>query len=180
MKRVVVGIVEKMLEVSGCMLDRNLLEIVEEELRDCFCQKDILDVLLNLYERIETMRSDCKGVSTKELCDRIQEYIRKNVYGNLTLQDLVEEFHFSESYIVRIVSHQTGITPMKWSVIYKVEEAKKMFLANPNLKIGYVSDQLGFSDQRYFCKVFKNHVHVTVTEYKELYCSKRAKGDKDV
>ncbi len=179
MKRVVVGIVEKMLEVSGCMLEGNLLEIVEDGLRGCFCQDDVLNVLLNIYEKVENMRADSKGTAPKELCTRIQEYIKKNVYGNITLQSLAEEFHFSESYIVRIVSQQTGITPMKWSVIYKIEEAKNMFRANPNLKIGYVSDQLGFSDQRYFCKVFKNYVHATVTEYKELYCNLTKEEGKD-
>lgn len=133
-KRLVVGTAEKMLEVSKCMLDENILEVVEKELLDCYCVQDVIDAVIRIYQNIEKMNVNENGVSMKELSDRVLDYLKKHVYENVCLKDLVDEFHFSESYIVRVVSYHTGITPMKWSILLKVEEAKNMFRTNPSLK----------------------------------------------
>lgn len=172
-KRLVVGTAEKMLEVSKCMLDENILEVVEKELLDCYCVQDVIDAVIRIYQNIEKMNVNENGVSMKELSDQVLDYLKKHVYENVCLKDLVDEFHFSESYIVRVVSYHTGITPMKWSILLKVEEAKNMFRTNPSLKAAYVAEQLGFSDQRYFCKVFKNYEKMTISEYKKL-CEERS------
>ena len=169
MKRIVIGTVEKMLEISNIAMGENILAVVEQQLSFCYSRTDVAELILSVYRKIEKKELELTDVSHEELSQNILQFMKEHVYEKVSLKDIAERFHFTESYIVRILSQQTGNTPMKWLIIYKIEEAKNMFLLNPKLKIRYVSEQLGFSDQRYFCKVFKNQTGMTVSEYKETF-----------
>lgn len=71
------------------------------------------------------------------------------------------------------MKQQYGVPPIELFNQMRIEEAKRLLREDAQMKIGYVSEVLHFSDQRYFSKVFKSYVGVTPSEYKEKMGDKK-------
>ena len=87
--------------------------------------------------------------------------MRVNVYKNLSLQEMAAHFDISTSYICRLFKMYYSDTPISYYNRIKTEEARTMLNDYPNMKIKDIAEMLGFSDQYYFSKVFKQQYGVT-------------------
>jgi two-component system, response regulator YesN len=97
----------------------------------------------------------------------IKKYITANLYNKLSLTDIAHHVAFSPNYICRLFKRETGETVFSYIQRQKVEEAK--MLLNKNLKVGEVSEQLHFSNESYFAKIFKRYTGMTSTEFTRQY-----------
>ena len=84
----------------------------------------------------------------------IISYINYHLLDKISLSELAQQFHFSESYLSRRFKRETGFNLSSFVVRSRVELAKQYF------RMGYksvtqVSQLCGFSDSGYFQKVFK-------------------------
>lgn len=104
--------------------------------------------------------------SAHELFHHIDEYIKLNMYAQISITDLSQKFHVSPSYISRIVKRFSNRTFVQYYMDMKIKEACRLFADKPEMKIKDVSDALAFSDQHYFSKVFKDYTGYSPTEFK--------------
>jgi len=95
----------------------------------------------------------------------IKIYIRNNYYKNLTLDEIANSVFLSPSYASRIFKENQGITITDYMSKVKLEEAKKM-LRNPEYKIDYIAETLGYNDASYFSKVFRRKEGMSPTQYR--------------
>ena len=51
---------------------------------------------------------------------------------------------------------------------YRLKQAIDKMAESPNSPLSDISDQVGFSDYKYFAKVFKKHLHISPKELKLL------------
>ena len=72
-------------------------------------------------------------------------------------------------YLSRIFKEETGVKFVDFLTNFRVSMAKRM-LASGKYKVLEVSEAVGFSDQKYFQKVFKKVCGVTPSEYKKENC----------
>lgn len=68
-------------------------------------------------------------------------------------------------HFVRLFGERMGTPPMKYFIRLKTEAARAM-LASTNLRIGEISDKLGFENQFNFSRVFKRESGLAPTEYR--------------
>ena len=101
-----------------------------------------------------------------ELVQQLTEYMRQNVYNNLSLQDVAAHFEISSSYICRIFKIYYSDTPISFYNRIRIEEAKKLLEEYQNMKVKDIAELVGFSDQYYFSKVFKQQYGVSPSVYK--------------
>ncbi|RED55296.1 response regulator [Cohnella lupini] len=106
-------------------------------------------------------------LSSKETFDAIEAYCRANLAKPVGLQDLCRELAYSPSYIIRIVKKFTGLTPVEYYRQLQMKHAQKLLANNERLLIKDIADALGFGDQHYFCKVFKQYSGCSPSEYKK-------------
>lgn len=114
--------------------------------------------------------------SGAELFERMDGYLRTNLYANVSIPDLVRLFHVSSSYISRIIKRFSGQTFVHYYTEMKINEARKLLETRPEMKIRDISDALCFADQHYFSKVFKEHVGVSPLEYKQRGIKRGERG----
>ena len=86
--------------------------------------------------------------------DKILEYIQQNYQENLKLEDLVTEFNFNYHYLSAYFNQQMKEGFSEYLNRIRIEKACQM-LENEDIAIAEVSSRVGYSEQSYFCRVFK-------------------------
>ena len=108
--------------------------------------------------------------SDQNLIPRIREiinYINDN-YGNnrLSLQSISESIYLSQTYLCAFFKKATGKTLNQYITEVRIEKAKEM-LRDTGIKVYEIAYRVGFTDTNYFSTLFKKHVGITPSEYKE-------------
>lgn len=94
------------------------------------------------------------------------DFIQNNYMKKLTLKNISEQVYLHPTYLSNIFKKQTGYTIVDYINYYRVIQAKRM-LMDPNNKIYWVTEKVGFVNERYFSEVFKKITNMTPTQYKQ-------------
>ncbi|MCI9531164.1 MAG: response regulator [Lachnospiraceae bacterium] len=95
----------------------------------------------------------------------MKNYIREHFRENLELADLAEKWGFSYSYISTYFKENIQEGFCGYLNKMRVEEGKRMLL-NTNMSVADIGNHLGYTDQSYFCRVFKKMTDLTPSEYR--------------
>lgn len=106
-------------------------------------------------------------ISKDSLATTVKKYLDENFKKNITMDSLVEIFHFSDSYIGRIFRNEFGTPPMKYLIALRIEEACRLMETNKDLGIALIGEMVGYNDQRYFSRIFHSIKGVTPSQYKK-------------
>lgn len=94
-------------------------------------------------------------------------YIDENSSNpDLTLDKISNHMQLSSSYLSLIFKEETNKTINQYITECRIEKAKK-YLLDLRLKISEVGLKSGYTDNNYFAKVFKKHVGVSPSEYRD-------------
>lgn len=140
--------------------------------RDLSAATRITDITAVIENAVFEMYSDCIHIAPptrrSELVDKINRYIEKNYpQKRFTVEKMATELLFENSYIRRIYKTATGITILRALENYRMERAKEL-LARHTMRHSEIAEAIGFSDQYYFSKRFKQIVGCTPTEYEGM------------
>ena len=105
-----------------------------------------------------------KGEGSKT-ASKIYEYLTKNVHRNVSLEEVADELFFSVSYVKTTFKKHTGKSIIQVFNELKIKRAKKLIKRGESFS--QIASGLGFTDQRYFSRVFKHVTGMTPTEYKK-------------
>ncbi|MBG0918568.1 response regulator [Exiguobacterium sp. SRB7LM] len=117
----------------------------------------------------DTLSRALAGVMTDSSEDPIAQigtYIEQHFAEELSLQGMSERFYLSREYISRRFKQQYGVNLSEYVLTIRMNEAKRL-LETSRQRIYEVAQAVGFSDDKYFRKVFKKQVGVTPNEFRE-------------
>jgi len=100
----------------------------------------------------------------KSACD----YIHAHYQDDLTLTQMAEFSNVSISHFSSLFKRYTGDSLISYINQVRVEKAKEL-LRNSNDKIYLIAEQVGFSSQQYFIRVFKNITGMSPNEYRKSW-----------
>lgn len=110
-------------------------------------------LILELFEQNVTYNAPIS--SPTQLVEQIENYFKRNLSKNITLQMLCDEMNFSKVYLCRVFKKQKDMTPIDYFIQLKIERAKELIIQYPSMPMKDIADSLGFKDVYYFSKVFK-------------------------
>ena len=93
-------------------------------------------------------------------------YMYKHLNENLTLEQVVDEFELSKSYLNAIFQKYTQHAPMDFFISLKMKRACQLLRASDSY-IYEVAQKLGYADQYYFSRIFKKVVGMSPKDYRE-------------
>lgn len=103
------------------------------------------------------------------LANVILRFLRKNIYGKLTLDDICKRFNYSKAFLCKTFKAQMGETLISCLNRLKMEEAKRL-LAETDRSITDIAGSLGFQEVKYFDAVFKKSTGMTPVKYRNKEC----------
>lgn len=105
-----------------------------------------------------------KIADSSELEDEIVRILRSKVYGKFTLNDLSNQLHYGTTRLCTFFKEKTGKSIYQTYLKLKIDEAKK--LIRKNKSFAEIADLLCFDSISTFAFVFKKHVGMTPSEYR--------------
>lgn len=102
---------------------------------------------------------------TENTIEELDSYLRSHYTEYINLSELAEKYHFNPSYLTRIFKKQKGEAPLKLINTLRIHDAKKL-LTNPDLSVKEISEMIGYSNQHYFSRIFKEFTKQTPKEYR--------------
>jgi YesN/AraC family two-component response regulator len=159
-------------------------------------EKDLRDIMEKICIRLNALGGNYgittggKSVATDEQSERdigahrqgnvaIQEivsYITENyMLPELSLQYIARLFYLNPSYISRAFKQETGENWVEYLTKIRMEHAIQL-LKSTDKRCYEISQEVGFSDAKYFSTCFKNYTGQTVNEFRK--CDEIAEGKK--
>lgn len=100
----------------------------------------------------------------EELLQAIDTYLNKNMNNaDLTIEELGHEIGLSRAHLFRKIKKLTGLSPSQYIRNFRLKKAKDILEAE-NIRIQELAYKVGFNDQNYFSKCFKEAYGVAPTE----------------
>lgn len=96
------------------------------------------------------------------------EWIRLNITEEFTIDELAERFNYNKDYMSRMFKKHLGVSPRKYINGMKILKAKE-YLCRFDLSIKEIAYKLGFKDEKYFMKLFKEYENLTPSTYRNAY-----------
>jgi two-component system, response regulator YesN len=99
------------------------------------------------------------------LIEQIKTYIEDRLQMNVTLHDTAERFGFSPNHLGVLFKEATGCNFRDFVIHTRIDKAKSM-LRDPSVKIYEIAFLVGYQNENYFYRQFKQIVGVTPNEFR--------------
>ena len=145
--------------------DYLLKPVAEEELRAVMSR---LAVQLDAEEaRLDSEHPAFpESASQEELVAAAREYLRARFAEPVSLAELAARFHVNPPYLTRVFKRYGGVAPVRYVRDLRVGQARKLLDERPDLEIKEVAALVGYPDQGYFSRVFKQAVGMGPQEFR--------------
>jgi AraC-like DNA-binding protein len=129
---------------------------------------EMLSILYEIYASV--IRSQSGAYIEKAQRNRIEEAKRYVDFHftdpELCISQVARTAEMSEVYFRRLFKAKYGISPLRYIVSLRLGRAREL-MKYPFLSLDECAKQSGFSSQQYFCKVFREQIGVTPTDYRK-------------
>lgn len=98
----------------------------------------------------------------------VEEFIRRNYRYDISMQDAARAVNYSETYFCKMFKQRYGRSFTAYLTEYRMREAKKMLL-QPTVNVREVGEKVGYSDATYFSRVFRKHIGMSPSEYRNAF-----------
>lgn len=130
---------------------------------------DALRTVANVYRLIHACYThlfirfvaESKGDSR---LDRVLTYVQEHCCDGLTSAQLSRQFGYDEAYFCRKFKAVTGLPPMKYITVLKLEKARRL-LGEKQRTVSEIAALCGFSDVNYFSRCFRAHFGLSPTRF---------------
>lgn len=127
-----------------------------------------LDILLFVYD---CFRQPLQGKQDfpshrEERVQRIVQYIEQHFMQDLHLSDLEEQMHMSRFYLAKLFREVTGVTIFEYLYQRRINQAKVLFLTEPERSVTDICYEVGFKHPAHFSRTFKAKVGLTPEQFR--------------
>ena len=153
---------------GGKLMEKLLREIVEQKVGFYNISKGMLARLLRSlsidYDFMITSQE--KQKVNDVLYVEIEKFINEN-FRTVTIQQLVEHFHYNEDYYNRLIKKYSGYTYSEYIKNVRLKEAEKL-LNNTELSVGDIAEQVGYDNRANFYRLFVRKYGLTPAKYRKI------------
>ncbi len=150
------------------VLFSQLIDSTENEISNQVIRESYLKILLCSICDNFVLQTQ---VGSQRVTAKLQEWVRFKNYKNVTVSEAARELGYNANYLSRVIKLESGLTPVEFINKTRVKAAKNL-LINSNMKVSDIADICGFSDEKYFFKVFKKHENITPGQYRNAFFRK--------
>jgi AraC-like DNA-binding protein len=124
-------------------------------------------VLTLIAEILAYERKTVQYSHSEQLVEKAKFIMEENIYGEINLNGISGTLSVSTSHLNDVFKSYTSMTPYQYFISIKIHKAKDL-LEHGDLAIKEVAFRLGFSDQYYFSRLFKNKTGISPSQWSSI------------
>lgn len=109
-----------------------------------------------------------KSSNNHVLATKAEEWLRLHACEGVTAGEAAAALQYNPNYLTQILKAKTGMTMCAYLNDIRLKEAKNLLL-NSNKSVSEIAYTVGFSDEKYFMKLFRRKENVTPTQYRKAH-----------
>ena len=155
--------------------------MAEENANRRFCSMEIIRAHLLLligtvcrcYEGalLELAASQAQRRSRRDALSRVIRHVRENLAQRITLTDAAAAADLSPNYLAHLLKKETGKTFTDLVTERRMEKAQEL-LTHTTLRISEVAEAVGFEDEAYFARRFRQCFKLAPRDYRNKSASR--------
>lgn len=99
---------------------------------------------------------------------KIAEWTRIHATTPLTVAGIAAKFNYNKDYLSRLFKQHVSMGPLEYIQEIRIRKAKEL-LTRTTLSVKEVASEVGFSDDKYFMRVFRRSVHMTPKQFRNAF-----------
>lgn len=151
-------------------LNQFYIEKTMREIVDCYETAPLSYPLLKskIYSILARLSSEKSTYNDKiyETISPALEHMDQSPYDSVSIEEYAKMCGLSCGGFRRLFKQYMGKSPRRHIIDNKISAAKRL-LEESNLSVREISEILGFENTSYFCRLFKERVEVTPSEFRE-------------
>ena len=128
-------------------------------------QEELWEYMDRIFDWMKNAKEKQGYLSADSLISKAKEYIRDNIYRDISQEETANHLYISSSYLSRMFRKQTGENFLQYVTRVKMETAIEL-LKDPQYKTYQVCEKLGYKTPRYFSRLFRAHTGMNPSEYR--------------
>ena len=136
------------------------------QLENCASVQHLQSYLTELVQRVKVEVEKQRSV-TDHTIDRITDYISAHLSGALSLEEVARAAYLTPGYLSEYFKSKMDTNFKDYVLRLRMERAK--YLLGKNVRVQEIAAQCGYSDVKYFCKIFKKYYGVAPTDYRRMF-----------
>ena len=153
---------------------RNLCEEYERKdigyLESMRCQLILL--LIDIMRQLKLPNAEeNESEKDNDIVDFIIKYVNKHYTESISLKELADKYNYSSAHISNLFKRKVGINFSEYLQSLRIQESCRL-LANTNKNIAEIVNLVGYTDVKFFNKVFKRITGMTPRQFKQSYIKK--------
>ncbi|WP_313152632.1 response regulator transcription factor [Lacrimispora sp.] len=126
---------------------------------------DVKELLLKLtIKKNETPAGHLENVQYSRMVSEMVAMMEESYGMRLGLDVFSEKFRLTPEYISNLFGKETGMTFSNYLKKIRIEKAKELILTT-DMKIYEIACSVGYPDQKYFSKVFKEYTGASAKQF---------------
>ena len=124
-------------------------------------------ILLQIFSELsgDVMGKESR-VQKSLLADEIRYYLEMKYSEHLVITEVAAELGIHPNYLTAAFRERFGMTPKQFLTERKINKACQL-LSDTELPVGMIAQTLGFDDQMAFSKVFKKHMELSPSAFRQ-------------
>lgn len=170
-----------LLPEHGVFANINRISLEFRQLIDFSMQKPYSNAMLDYAASLLAMdltqeylqQNEKHTVMTRSFCSMIdlQEYIRLHYREELSVPRLAEQFGYNSNYLSTVYKRATGESLIHYINQTRIAAAKTLLLDTKD-SITTISSRVGYSDSKYFIRIFRQMTDMTPAMFRNVYFRK--------
>ena len=148
----------------------SLFNLIFEEVRTqrpLYQMKACAAILSLIAEVLARERRSDQPNFYQQIVEKAKYLMETNIFSAINLSAISEQLGISTSRLNEIFKTYTSMTPYQYYIHIKIHRAES-FLEQGDVPIKEVAYKMGFDDQYYFSRLFKNKTGVSPSDWRKL------------
>ncbi|TVX92764.1 response regulator [Paenibacillus agilis] len=159
---VIIHLLREMRELE--LLSKQEEEQAWDRLQYCVSVKDLMIVISQLV--VQTKEHAMNKKSSELMMIAAKDYIQRNLSSDIGIDEIADYLGISCSYFSLLFKNYYSETFVEYVTKQRMELAKSMLLMTDK-NITQIGSLVGYSERRYFSRVFQKYTGLTPSEYRE-------------
>ncbi|MEQ9764160.1 response regulator transcription factor [Streptococcus jiangjianxini] len=104
-----------------------------------------------------------------EAVELVVAWIHQHYQEKITIAQMAHDIGYSESYLYNMIKKYLQTTINDYINQYRISLAIQLLMDQPDKLVYQLGEEVGYNDYRYFDRVFKKYVGMTVNQFKKRH-----------